>query len=121
MSSLQTFEQNVAKLAWERVSAAKVSLKTDFKSYASLSDSAPGMIIAVGLAATVAFYQSKKYAHHGQLVQDWAFILGVNDKELMPYLLKDVTTYRHATDTIMRHQEWIKRFAKALKDSKEGS
>jgi CRISPR type III-B/RAMP module-associated protein Cmr5 len=120
-SALQSYEQQVAKAAWDRVNEARKHLGKDhFKTYKGLADSAPTMILSIGLAATVAFYLSKGKDAHKRLVADWAHILDKQaDKSLIDHLLSDVDTYRMATDTIMRHQEWIKRFAKAAQQDKE--
>lgn len=121
-SHLRSYEQEVAKTALELVKAAKSTLKPDeFSAFKSLADGAPTMILSIGLAATVAFYGSKgKSSHHKQLLICWASILGKPSEGLVEKLLEDVDTYRMATDTIMRHQEWIKRFAKAYEADKSG-
>ena len=120
-SHLRSYEQEVAKTALELVKAAKSVLKPDeFGAFKSLADGAPTMILSIGLAATVAFYGSKGKLHHKQLLSCWAAILGKPSEGLVDELLKDVDTYRMATDTIMRHQEWMKRFAKSYGAADKG-
>lgn len=120
-SHLRSYEQEVAKTALEYVKRAKSALKPDeFSAFKSIADGAPTMILSIGLAATIGFYFSKGKPHHQQLIQSWSTILGQEPRKLVEHLLEDVDTYRMATDTIMRHQEWIKRFAKAYETDKTG-
>lgn len=117
MSRQRSLEQERARRAWERVTAAKG--QNYAARYGQLARSAPADIQANGLGQTLAFWKAKGEAHHRALLGDvsqWVKAqLNFSDGDLLQWIINTADTdgYRRATAEAIAFLTWLKRFAEA--------
>jgi CRISPR-associated protein Cmr5 len=127
MSQQRSLEQERAKAAWEKVSAAKKQKKDDAEKYGQLAKAAPADIQSNGLGQTLAFWRAKGEAHHKALLNDvseWvkSRIQFTQPPTLLEWIVQKASTdeYRRATAEAMAFLVWVKRFAEAELEVKDG-
>jgi len=117
MSRQHSLEQERAKLAWDRVLAAKEESYAG--KYGQLARSAPADIQTNGLGQTLAFWNAKGKAHHRALldhVSQWVKgKMGFSESDLLKWIINTADTdgYRRATAEAAAFLIWLKLFAEA--------
>jgi CRISPR-associated protein Cmr5 len=125
MSQQRSLEQKRAAQAWECVK--EVKSRSYKKDYLSLARSAPADIQANGLGQTLAFWRAKKKDEHTALYQHVAAwvktqVRFAQPPDLLEWIIKQAGTdeYRRATAETIAFLSWIKRFAEAELEVKDG-
>jgi len=117
----RTREQEMAKYAWERVSAVKGEGWAS--EYRSIVLKAPSLLLTCGLGQTLAFLKSKagpeQSGAHGALydqISKWVAekVYGSGGDLLQLVMEGDAHRYRLATMEALSLLGWIKRFTEAL-------
>ncbi len=126
MSQQRSLEQRRAAHAWECVK--EVKSQSYKKDYLSLARSAPADIQANGLGQTLAFWRAKKkdeekealYQHVAAWVKTQVRFTQPSD--LLEWIMKQARTdeYRRATTEAIAFLSWVKRFAEAELEVKDG-
>jgi CRISPR-associated protein Cmr5 len=126
MSQQRSLEQRRAAQAWDRVQ--EVKSQNYKKDYLSLARSAPADIQSSGLGQTLAFWRAKKkdeekealYQHVAAWVKTQVRFTQPSD--LLEWIMKQARTdeYRRATTEAIAFLSWVKRFAEAELEVKDG-
>lgn len=85
--------------------------------YRTLALNFPTMILQSGLAQAIGFLMAKDEAHHIQLLQHLAKLLGYQDntKQLHQDVRQfDITKYQLLTRKAIEASSWLKRYTQAL-------
>jgi CRISPR-associated protein Cmr5 len=125
MSQQRSLEQKRAAQAWDCVTQVK---NTNYKKdYLPLARSAPADIQSNGLGQTLAFWRAKKKDEHTALYQHVAAWVKTQVQfnqppDLLEWIMKQAGTdeYRRATTEAIAFLSWIKRFAEAELEVKDG-
>jgi len=119
---IKSREQERAKKAWELVNEVPAN---KIKEYASLSKSAPVMILTNGLGQTLAFIISKSKTKEYSLLYNhltvwlshnvvWTQNDDISDDLIERVIHEKSQGYRMATEEALAFLAWVKRFATAL-------
>lgn len=112
---MQIRTQDYAKIAYPLVEAMKDN-EIEAK-YRTLALNFPTMILQSGLAQAIGFLMAKNEAHHIQLLQHLAKLLGYqNNTEQLHNDVRqsDITNYQLLTRKAIEASSWLKRYTQAL-------
>ena len=117
-------DQQRARYAWENVQASS--------DYVNLAKAAPALIMSNGLMQTLAFYKAKDKDHHRALCEQicgWLHhrypgkIDSADFAAVMSGLYGDSEPrfYREASEEVLALLRWIRQFAAAVNQAKQGA
>lgn len=111
---MRTEQQELMKLAYEKVAAKTTREETYKKTYGIWCHSLPGMISQCGLAQAVAFLEAKS-ANQAfvDLKSDLGSVIGGNNLTVAAFEA-DLQSYMRATDRVQKALVYFKRFSVSL-------
>ena len=113
--TMQIRTQKYAEIAYPLVEAIQGN-EIEAK-YRTLALNFPTMILQSGLAQAIGFLMAKNEAHHIQLLQHLAKLLGYQDntEQLHEDVRQfDITKYQLLTRKAIEASSWLKRYTQAL-------
>jgi len=121
----QSLEQKRASQAFEEVSWVKVQRDKEWaKSYRSLVEGLPPMILSNGLGQSLAYLlgraegdQKRPESYICSRLEKWVMgeVRGLSGQGLLQALMEaDIATYRRAQLEALAYLQWVKRFAQAM-------
>ncbi|HWP84876.1 MAG TPA: type III-B CRISPR module-associated protein Cmr5 [Terriglobia bacterium] len=134
----ESLDQQRARFAWERVQKQRVQIQGDkYAKYVKFAKGAPALIMQSGLMPVLAFMNEKSEKHHEALRDDLCVWLqkrfrtqiSVSDFHAVMAALMgkeqgdaaaQAQFYRMATDEALALLRWIRQFAAAVGEKRQG-